>query len=161
MGIQIRRHGLRRRGSGRDWLGHVRLGVFHGSGTTARENDGQFPPAQRVVDRAGHHPALVWLVGFQRRLVVWSEPSCGDGVLEFQSVRHVRRGRLGPSGLPTGEEVVHGRLVLGSHLGPGGRNPGVRLHHTVGVDHTGRGDGNSVQLLHQKSVDRGNELHRR
>ena len=116
----------------RDWFWSLRPRILHGSGKTTREDDAKLPATQCLTHHSRHHSSMVWLVGIQRWLCLWCKPSRGHGLLELLLGCYVRRRYLVYSGLPTCEEMVHGRLVFRLYLWPRRCHSSIWFYSTVG-----------------------------
>jgi hypothetical protein len=132
LGLQVRSHGLRWWRACRNRLRHVGSRVLNGPGPTAGEDDVEFPAAQCVVGSARHHSVVVWMVGIQRRKLLWGESEGHYGLLELQSYRNVCRRYVGATRLEACAEVVHGWLVFRVYLGSGGCHASIWLHYSLG-----------------------------
>ena len=150
VGVQVRDHGLRRWRPRRDRLRHVSTGLLDGPRPPTGKDDDQFPPSQRLADRARDNLSLVRMARLQRRIRVRCQPQGCHGLLEYQSCCYVCRCDLGASRFQVGEEMVDGRVVLGCHFGPGCSNTGVRVHHALGRDHSGGVHRRPLQLCNKR-----------
>jgi hypothetical protein len=136
LGFQIWGSRLRWRRACRNRLWSFSPCVFHGSRKEARKDDAQLPATQCVTRYSRHNSALVWMARIQRWFGIRCQFACGYGVLEFLLGCYVWCCDVVYLGLPSCEEMVYGRMVLGLYLWSSRCNSSFRIYPTLGSHHS-------------------------